>query len=495
MNIKIESLIKLPNVLSLLRVILVVSAVYLVIVNSSRIQIVLILTLLLLFATDFLSGVLSRKLNQITELGKILDPLVDKISSLCILLSLVFYQNFPITLVVLLFYRDLIIVLFGGFIISKLKIIPESNFLGKLSTTSVSVTVLLFILNIGSGIFTVAYFISILLVIISGINYFLKGEKIIFKPTQRLLFRIVISIISVSIISILFNLNFNRTKIISQNISCNFIDEKELLFKYSPILYFASNEKFSPIAVESFLNNSCLMKSSYFLPFDKKITSDASLIGDIIGSSNQDYYLKIDRSLFSDIESYYDSVKNNYKKTIYARASKWVVEEDTVYILQYWLFYWASILPSINLTWHECDWEMLMFLLDNNYSPLKAGYSQHHYGEVKNWDFVNMEENHPVAFVSLGAHSVYFEAGDHPTFLGNTKKLRLGADKCEKRIRLAPGDYELKVISEKLPWIKFGGSWGIPITTKLSGPMYRNPMNPDLTMWKSPLEWFNRFSK
>lgn len=71
-----------------------------------------VLILLVLFAelTDLLDGIAARKKNQITELGKILDPMADSIFRLSVFLS--FTQGFvqlPLWLVLLFFYRDSVI--------------------------------------------------------------------------------------------------------------------------------------------------------------------------------------------------------------------------------------------------------------------------------------------------------------------------------------------------------------------------------------------------
>ena len=58
-----------------------------------------------------------------------------------------------------------------------------------------------------------------------------------------------------------------------------------------------------------------------------------------------------------------------------------------------------------------------------------------------------------------------------------------------------PIDSNIFIIDDSIDWINFKGLWGIPITTKLNGPKYRNPKNRTLSMWTNPLSWFEKYEK
>lgn len=80
--------------------------------------------------TDFLDGYLARKLNAITYLGQIMDPVADKLFMSCVLLCLCFKSQISILMFVLFLFKDAILVI--GFLFSKISLPPL--FLSKLAT-------------------------------------------------------------------------------------------------------------------------------------------------------------------------------------------------------------------------------------------------------------------------------------------------------------------------------------------------------------------------
>ena len=127
-------------------------------------------------------------------------------------------------------------------------------------------------------------------------------------------------------------------------------------------------------------------------------------------------------------------------------------------------------------------------IFGENKKPIKVGYSQHYYGEVVNWEDVEKEGLHPIAYVSLGGHAMHPVAGNNTSFIDNNKIIALGSDVCSNDIKLVQyKNYILKGIYNDTPWIQFKGYWGLPITTKLNGPKYRHPNNKELSIASSHL--------
>jgi len=120
----------LSNLLSISRIILTLPAIYLIKLNTKSGNIVLLGLGLLLILTDHLDGYFSRKFNQETLLGQLLDPIADKISMGIILLFLLIYRDFPMQLVILIVYRDLLIILIGLFLVRKKNADLRANFYG-----------------------------------------------------------------------------------------------------------------------------------------------------------------------------------------------------------------------------------------------------------------------------------------------------------------------------------------------------------------------------
>jgi len=273
------------------------------------------------------------------------------------------------------------------------------------------------------------------------------------------------------------------------------IEDVELAEKYSPVLYFVKDEPFYPIDVNSFIDSAILMKSSWAIFFDQEIARGDEINNKIYDSCSHDYYLKINRNLFESVSEKYNNIKTMYNPIIYTRLLKYSDNGCINYYLQYWLFFWGSNLGSTDILWHECDWEMFMIKFDENFVPKKLGLSQHYYGEVIDWGKIEKNETHPVVYVSYGGHALYGQKGNSSSYLDNNKLLQLGSDFCSNDIQWTQNNYDLEIISDSTPWVKYAGMWGIPITTHLKGPKYRNPKDVNLTMWTNPYDWFKKYGK
>lgn len=118
----------ISNSLSILRIILSIPvAVLLIDGNTTAALIVGTIAGI----TDFLDGYMARKLNQITELGKILDPIADKVFIGIIALVLVYLEIIPFWFFAMIIVRDLLILIGGLYAQKKYNYITTSNFEGK----------------------------------------------------------------------------------------------------------------------------------------------------------------------------------------------------------------------------------------------------------------------------------------------------------------------------------------------------------------------------
>ncbi len=122
--------------------------------------------------TDWLDGYLARKLNQISDLGKFLDPLVDKLLVLAPLLVLIELGRVPAWGVFLILARELAI---AGWRVNQTKI-SGANIWGKLKTVSQIGAIALLIAplpEIWKIPSLVAFWVSVALTLISGTIYLL----------------------------------------------------------------------------------------------------------------------------------------------------------------------------------------------------------------------------------------------------------------------------------------------------------------------------------
>lgn len=126
--------------------------------------------------TDWLDGYLARKLNQITDLGKFLDPLVDKLLVLAPLLSLVELGQIPAWGVFLILARELAI---AGWRVNQVKI-SGANLWGKLKTVSQMLAISLLIAptpNSWDLPILILFWVAVALTLISGLIYILPASS------------------------------------------------------------------------------------------------------------------------------------------------------------------------------------------------------------------------------------------------------------------------------------------------------------------------------
>ncbi len=132
----------IPNFLSLLRIVILVPFVIFVTKDEySKVGFVLILSGL----TDLMDGYIARKLNQITVLGKMLDPTADKLTLMTIMvcISLKFPQMFPF--MVILIIKEVLMLAAGGILLKLKKTPPSSQWYGKVSTVVFYVSAIIII--------------------------------------------------------------------------------------------------------------------------------------------------------------------------------------------------------------------------------------------------------------------------------------------------------------------------------------------------------------
>ena len=122
--------------------------------------------------TDWLDGYLARKLDQVSDIGKFLDPLVDKLLVLIIFLALIEMQLIPAWGVGLILAREMAI---AGWRVNQPKI-SGANIWGKLKTVSQIAAIALLMAPLpplGEQIAAIAFWLCVGLTVVSGILYVL----------------------------------------------------------------------------------------------------------------------------------------------------------------------------------------------------------------------------------------------------------------------------------------------------------------------------------
>ena len=182
-----SKIFNVPNTLSLIRVFL---APLVLLFLSLRINdkflsflpdvswgdVVAALVFIIAALTDTFDGYIARRDNLVTNLGKFIDPLADKVLVIAAMLALIELQRFPAWIAMVIITRE--------FVVTGLRLVAAAEGVviaaskgGKLKTVCQIIALVMLILNIPGGM--VLMWVAMILTVWSGMDYLIKGSKII----------------------------------------------------------------------------------------------------------------------------------------------------------------------------------------------------------------------------------------------------------------------------------------------------------------------------
>ena len=162
----------IPNILTIVRFFIIPFIVYYLIKDEYLCAFII---LILSGATDVLDGTIARKFNFITNFGKLIDPLADKVTQLSILCTLVFKGIIPLWIVIIVLLKEAFMVSGASFLYGR-DLVVSSKWYGKASTVlfylaiAVSLLTKQFALNFSFDI--VLYYLALIMTIFSLVMYF-----------------------------------------------------------------------------------------------------------------------------------------------------------------------------------------------------------------------------------------------------------------------------------------------------------------------------------
>ncbi|MEG1255171.1 CDP-diacylglycerol--glycerol-3-phosphate 3-phosphatidyltransferase [Clostridium sp.] len=174
----------LANKLTVLRMILVPVFLICSMYNTVEANIVALIIFIVASITDKLDGYIARSKNQITNFGKFMDPLADKLLVTCALILLVEKGIIPAWVVVVIISREFIVSGLRTLAASQGVVIAASNW-GKLKTVIQMIAIIMgLLLPIYNApwlnvITNISVYIAAIITVISGIDYFVKGKNVI----------------------------------------------------------------------------------------------------------------------------------------------------------------------------------------------------------------------------------------------------------------------------------------------------------------------------
>ena len=140
----------LSNALSAMRVVLVVPIAGLLLRHDPGDRVLAVGLMVISSMTDLLDGMVARKLKQVTELGKIIDPVADKISvgAVCVILAI--QGAVPVWFLASLLVRDAAIFLGGAYVKRRRGILLQSNRAGKWAVAVVALFIVVGVADLQS---------------------------------------------------------------------------------------------------------------------------------------------------------------------------------------------------------------------------------------------------------------------------------------------------------------------------------------------------------
>lgn len=177
----------LPNKLTLLRVCMIPLFVILALVETTATQILAVIVFLLACFTDYLDGHIARSCNLVTDFGKFMDPIADKLLVMSALVILVSQSRMPAWVCIVMLAREFIISGFRLVAAGKGTVIA-AGMTGKAKTvTQMVAIVMLFLFSSvhggGHGFFyvlsNIVLYASAILSIVSCVEYIWNNRSVI----------------------------------------------------------------------------------------------------------------------------------------------------------------------------------------------------------------------------------------------------------------------------------------------------------------------------
>ena len=173
----------LPNKLTILRVILIPFFVVFMLfdITGAADKWIALVIFCVASLTDMLDGKIARKYNLVTNFGKFMDPLADKLLVCTALICLTSMNRLNVIVVLVIIAREFII---SGFhlVASDNGIVIAASYWGKFKTVSQMALIIVLIMDLGgvwNVVGTVLTWVALLLTIVSLIDYIAKNKQVL----------------------------------------------------------------------------------------------------------------------------------------------------------------------------------------------------------------------------------------------------------------------------------------------------------------------------
>jgi cardiolipin synthase len=171
-----DKILTLSNSISFLRIFLIIPTVLGIINDDLNLAGAM---MVLAYITDLADGYVARKTGTISELGKALDPIADKLYVAALLIAMNSRGMVPMWFVILVIVKDIIIMI-GVFVAhKKIGAVLPSNYWGKSAVLLTIVTLFLAVRGVSQDVLVFGWLASTALIVIAFIVYTVRAAKIV----------------------------------------------------------------------------------------------------------------------------------------------------------------------------------------------------------------------------------------------------------------------------------------------------------------------------
>ncbi len=189
-EVYMKKIFTIPNILSIIRIIMIPVVVISYFKGNYMLTIIL---LLLSGLTDVVDGYIARRFNLITNVGKILDPIADKLTQFTVIVCLAWHHTILIPVAAIMFTKELLTLIGAVLFVKRGNATPYARWWGKMTTVILYATMVLFVISeftnvIPDIVLTTAMSVTIACLVFSFFNYlvvYFDGRKTSTETSEK----------------------------------------------------------------------------------------------------------------------------------------------------------------------------------------------------------------------------------------------------------------------------------------------------------------------
>ncbi len=164
---------QIPNILSSIRLLLVGVFIWLFVKQQ---YLWCMIVYAAAFGTDVLDGWLARRNNWITNVGKVLDPLADKLMRITLLSCFYAAHEIPLYILLIIVIKEVLMIVIGSVLYTK-KVVVYADWFGKLATGLFCCAIMLTFIHLIWGVLNIHLYVYWLAIAVAVASFFHYGMK------------------------------------------------------------------------------------------------------------------------------------------------------------------------------------------------------------------------------------------------------------------------------------------------------------------------------